>query len=90
MAQLQAIFAWECFSRLPQINVPTLVIQGEDDQLVLAANAKLLAENIRGAKLIMLPNASHIFTTDQTQAALHAILEFLQNCPRPSLVTGGS
>ncbi len=36
LAQLQAILAWESFSRLPQITAPTLVIHGKADRLVPA------------------------------------------------------
>ena len=77
LAQLQGILSWEAYSRLSQISVPTLVIHGESDRLVPAGNGKLIAERIAGAKLVMLPQASHIFTTDQPEAAHHAILEFL-------------
>jgi pimeloyl-ACP methyl ester carboxylesterase len=54
-----------------------LVIHGENDELVPPANAKLIAARIPGAKLTLIPNASHIFLTDQTAAAHAAILEFL-------------
>ena len=77
MAQLQGILAWESYSRLPQINVPTLVIHGENDRLVPVGNGKLIASRIPGAKLVLLANASHIYPTDQTEASHHAILEFL-------------
>jgi 3-oxoadipate enol-lactonase len=77
LAQLQGILAWESYSRLPQIHVPTLVVHGENDRLVPPGNGKLIAERIPGAKLIMLPNASHIFPTDQTELSHAAILEFL-------------
>ncbi len=77
IAQLQGILAWEAYSRLAGIHVPTLVIHGENDRLVPAGNGKLIAERIPGAKLVMLANASHIFPTDQTEASHRAILEFL-------------
>jgi 3-oxoadipate enol-lactonase len=76
-AQLQAILAWEAYSRIAKIAAPTLVIHGEKDQLVPAANGKMIAARIPGAKLVLLPNASHIFFTDQTEAAHAAILGFL-------------
>jgi pimeloyl-ACP methyl ester carboxylesterase len=76
-AQLQGILAWESYSRLGQIAAPTLVIHGESDRLVPAGNGKLIAENIPGAKLVMLSKASHIFTTDQPEAAQRAVLGFL-------------
>jgi len=40
-------------------------------------NGKLIAQRIPGAKLVVLPHASHIFPTDQTEAANRAILDFL-------------
>jgi 3-oxoadipate enol-lactonase len=76
-AQLQGILAWESHSRLPQLKVATLVIHGETDRLVPLGNGKLIAARIPGAKLVTLPHASHIFTTDQTAASNHAISEFL-------------
>ena len=86
LAQLQGIFMWESFSRLPQIHAPTLVIHGEADRLVPPANARLIASQIPGAKLVLLPHASHIFTTDQPEAAHRAILEFLESCSRTATV----
>jgi pimeloyl-ACP methyl ester carboxylesterase len=76
-AQLQAIMAWEAYSRLGQIAAPTLVVHGEGDRLVPPANAGLLAEHIPGAQLVMIPHASHILTTDQTEAVHAAVLGFL-------------
>lgn len=76
-AQLQGILAWEAYSRLSKISAPTLVIHGESDRLVPVGNGKLIAERIPGAKLVILKNASHIFPTDQTEAAHRAILDFL-------------
>lgn len=85
-AQLQAIFSWEAYSRLPRIAAPTLVIHGESDRLIPAANAKLIADRIPGAKLVMIPHASHLFITDQPEAALHALLGFLaaQSAAKPA------
>jgi 3-oxoadipate enol-lactonase len=77
MGQLQGIFGWESYSRIAQISAPTLVIHGETDRLVPAGNARLIAEKIPGAKLVLIPHASHIFETDQPAAAHHAIFEFL-------------
>ena len=76
-AQLQGILAWEAYSRLGQIAAPTLVIHGESDRLIPPGNAKLIAERIPGAKLVMIPHASHLFLTDQTEVAHQAILQFL-------------
>lgn len=76
-AQLQGILAWEAYSRLDQIAAPTLVIHGEHDELVPPGNGELIARRIPGAKLVLLPNAGHIFTTDQPAASHQAISAFL-------------
>ena len=78
IAQLQGILGWESYSRLSGIAAPTLVIHGEQDRLVPPGNGKLIAELIPGAKLVTIPHASHLFLTDQTEAAHSAVLEFLR------------
>jgi 3-oxoadipate enol-lactonase len=76
-AQLQGILAWEAYSRLGQIVAPTLVIHGESDRLVPPGNGSLIAGRIPSAKLVMVPRASHLFLTDQPEAANRVILDFL-------------
>jgi len=77
LSQLQGILGWEAYSRIAQITAPTLVIHGETDTLIPPANGRLIAERIPGAKLMMIPRASHIFETDQPGVANRAILEHL-------------
>lgn len=76
-AQLKGILAWEAYSRIPAIRVPTLVIHGESDRLIPPGNAEVISGRIPGAKLILIPQASHIFATDQPDASHDAILSFL-------------
>ena len=68
---------WEAYSRIAQIAAPTLVVHGETDQLVPAENGKLIARRISGSKIVMIPHASHIYSTDQPDAAHKPVLEFL-------------
>jgi 3-oxoadipate enol-lactonase len=77
VAQLQGILAWEAYTRLPGIGVPTLVIHGESDRLVPPGNATIIAERIPGAELVTIPHASHLFFTDQPAVAHGHILRFL-------------
>jgi pimeloyl-ACP methyl ester carboxylesterase len=44
---------------------------------VPAENGKLIAQRIPGSKIVMIPNASHIYSTDQPDAAHKPVLEFL-------------
>jgi pimeloyl-ACP methyl ester carboxylesterase len=77
-AQLQAIRDWGgTLARLNEIAVPTLVIHGETDRLVPPQNARILAGAIPGARLVMLPHASHIFFADQLEPSRDALLSFL-------------
>ncbi len=77
MAQLQGIFSWEAYSRISQIAAPTLIIHGESDRLVPPANAKLIGDRISHAKVVMIPRASHIYSTDQPDGSHQAAFEFL-------------
>jgi 3-oxoadipate enol-lactonase len=77
MGQVQAILAWTSFDRLAQIRASTLIVHGETDQLVPPQNAGILAQNIAGSRLVMLPHASHIFITDQPDASHREVLSFL-------------
>jgi pimeloyl-ACP methyl ester carboxylesterase len=79
MAQLMAIRAWEAYSRIAQIAMPTLVIHGKSDALIPSANAELISGRIPGAKLVLLEHASHLFLTDQTEFAHKEILQFLSS-----------
>jgi 3-oxoadipate enol-lactonase len=76
-AQLAAALAHDAHDRVANIAVPTLVVHGENDQLVPPVNGRRLAERIPGAKLELIPNASHIFFSDQPEASTRAILAFL-------------
>jgi 3-oxoadipate enol-lactonase len=77
LAQLQGIMAWEVYSRLQQVTAPTLAVHGETDRLVPPGNSRVIAGRIPNAKLVMIPRAGHIFTTDQPEPSHRAILDFL-------------
>jgi 3-oxoadipate enol-lactonase len=77
LGQVQAIMSWSAFDRLGQIKAPTLIVHGDTDELVPPENGRILAQNIAGSRLVMLPHASHIFTTDKPEASHSEILAFL-------------
>ena len=77
MGQVSGIMSWTCYDRLGEIRAPTLVIHGETDELVPPGNGRLIAERIPNAKLVMIPHASHIYTTDQPELSHQAIFDFL-------------
>jgi pimeloyl-ACP methyl ester carboxylesterase len=77
LQQLTAIAVWSSASRLANIRVPTLILHGDSDRLVPTENAHILAKGIRGAKLVILPKAGHMFYTDQPELTRLELLNFL-------------
>src|SRR3954451_4203206 len=63
-AQLMAAALHNCASRLSRIDVPALVVHGEDDRVVPVANARLIASRLSRGRLHLLPGAGHLYTTE--------------------------
>lgn len=68
MAQLAASLGHDAGDRLGDIRAPTLVVHGDADALVPAANGQVIAEAIPGARLELWPGASHLYPTDEPEA----------------------
>lgn len=65
---------------LAQVSVPTLVITGEEDEMIPVDESRRMASGIRGAKLVIIPRAGHLANVEQPEAfndALHAFLKTL-------------
>ena len=67
MLQMQAIAGHDTSARLPSLTVPTLVIHGDEDQMLPVANGRLIASLIPGARLEELPGVGHMFWWEQPQ-----------------------
>jgi len=65
--------------RLPEIKIPTLVITGANDSTVTPSRQKMLAENISGAKQVIIPGGGHAVAIDQSETFNTILLEFLKN-----------
>jgi 3-oxoadipate enol-lactonase len=76
-AQFAAIARHDTRERLAEVEVPTLVLHGEDDGLVPCAAGRELAGRIPGAQLTVLPGCGHVLTTDCEEEAAVAIEAFL-------------
>ena len=69
----------ECFQpKLKNISVPTLILFGELDVIVPTANAELLAREIPGSRVEILPNTGHFITFDNYELAASKIISFLK------------
>lgn len=75
--QLAGILMWSAYWRLPKINVPTLVVHGDEDRLVPPENGRVVASRIPGARFELLQGAGHILITDQPEKSIDMIRGFL-------------
>ena len=75
--QWEAIQGWSSYERLGAMACPTLVLHGTEDRLVAVGNARILAERIPGAELVLLEGAGHVYHSEQPEAADAAVLDFL-------------
>jgi len=78
---LEATYGLKTYERLPQITLPTLVIAGAKDVLIPAANSEILAAQIPGAKLHIIPNAGHAFMNEARQEFLKEFVPFVRAHP---------
>jgi len=74
--QINAVWAFDAFDRLPQIAVPTLVTTGTDDVLVPPGNSKRIAERIPNARLIEFSEAGHLFFIEKADEVNRTLLDF--------------
>lgn len=69
---------WNIEEYLPDIEVPVLVIQGEDDEYGTRAQAGAVeAKCVSGTEIVMLPDCGHSPQRDQPEATLQAIAAFV-------------
>jgi pimeloyl-ACP methyl ester carboxylesterase len=76
--QWEAMQVFDSFERLPALRLPVLVLHGTEDRLVPVENARLLAERIPDAELVLLDGAGHVYHSEQPEVADAAVLRFLE------------
>jgi 3-oxoadipate enol-lactonase len=77
-AQLDASKAHDAWDRLPSITAPTLVMHGSDDAVMPLANARLLAERIPGATMVVFDGAGHLFFHEEPERTAAVVEEFVR------------
>jgi pimeloyl-ACP methyl ester carboxylesterase len=87
--QVAAAASHSTQGRLRDIAAPTLVVHGEQDMLQSPRNARLLAESIPDAELMMWPEAGHLYVTDAPEAD-DAIARFLMRHSPPREARGAA
>jgi pimeloyl-ACP methyl ester carboxylesterase len=69
---------------LAQIACPTLVMAGADDTVCPPAISQFMAEQIAGARLVVLERCGHLCTLEQPDAAADALRAWLTAGARPT------
>jgi len=62
---------------LAEVAVPTLIVTGEEDELIPVDESRRMAGAIRGATLVIIPNAGHLSNMEQPEAFNAALNTFL-------------
>jgi pimeloyl-ACP methyl ester carboxylesterase len=76
-AQAYAGATFDSYDRIGAIAVPTLVLQGGDDNVVDPRNAELLAELIPGARIEIVPERGHLMVWEDSGRVAELVTEFL-------------
>ena len=63
-------------TKLPRLNIPTLILFGKHDKVVPPENASLLSKQIANSKVVIFPDAGHFFPIEIAEAAAQAVIEF--------------
>jgi 3-oxoadipate enol-lactonase len=79
MLQLQACMSHDTYNVIDQINIPTLVIHGDEDKLIPFENGVTLAKKIPNAEFLTVNGAGHIYVTEANDLVNARVLDFLNN-----------
>ena len=73
----EAIRYLDNLKRLSEIDIPTLIIVGEEDPGTPVAASEAMQDRISGSKLVVLPDARHLSNIEQSGAFNEALMDFL-------------
>lgn len=65
-------------TKLPAVSAPTLILFGAYDKVVPPANAEMLANQIPGSQIHILPDAGHFFPLETPEEAAQVVIQFVQ------------
>lgn len=75
--QLLAMLGWTSLPALPFLNKETLVMMGDEDQIVPLVNGRILASAIPNARLEVFKGGGHLFLLTHADESVAALREFL-------------
>jgi pimeloyl-ACP methyl ester carboxylesterase len=65
-------------SRLAAIKAPTLLLWGENDQMIPSDNAQRYRTHLKNASVVMLPKLGHVLQEEQPEQGLSVVIQFLK------------
>jgi 3-oxoadipate enol-lactonase len=80
-AQRKAMEGYNYDSELAQINIPVMILQGEEDLIVEPVCAMNLAEKIPGAQLELVPGVGHLFLVEAPKKLYEMAADFFSRGP---------
>ncbi|KAK9490048.1 Alpha/Beta hydrolase protein [Lipomyces doorenjongii] len=63
--------------RLPEIEIPVLIVGAEQDQMVDAKDLYLMHERIKGSRLVMFEDVGHMVALEAPERLASVVLEFV-------------
>jgi 3-oxoadipate enol-lactonase len=75
--QIAAVLGHYTYDRLPRIACPTLVITGDDDQVIPAPSSDVLHDRIPGSRLEVLASTGHLFFLEAPGETERVLRDFL-------------
>jgi 3-oxoadipate enol-lactonase len=72
-AQMQACVVHDTSARLPELELPTLVVHGTDDDMLPVENGRQIASLIPGARLEILEGVGHMFWIEAPQRSAELV-----------------
>jgi len=79
---------FDIVKEIEEINLPTLILCGDDDQLTPLKYSQFLHSRIKGSKLEVLPNAGHMVMMESPQVFNEKIGKFIEEVLKGSRVPG--
>lgn len=79
--RMSAARAHDCRGDLHRIVAPTLVVRGEEDPFISTATAAWTVDQIKDAKLVLVPEAGHSLTRHHREEVAPIIREFVLSHP---------
>jgi pimeloyl-ACP methyl ester carboxylesterase len=63
--------------KIKQIHIPTLIIWGEEDQLIDVSNAYLFNQDIKGSRMLIIKKSGHVPMEETPEAVYQSIKNFI-------------